>query len=123
MLAATVPHIWSTRRSGGKIEYFNAKLYEITGMPHGSLDGEGWTNAMHPQDAESVDEVSRRVERTGVREEIRVRMRMGDGAYHGFDAECSRLEDGHGKVIVWSSPTADQSRAGTPVTSRLGGAK
>ena len=69
MLAATVPHIWSTRRSGGKIEYFNAKLYEITGMPHGSLDGEGWTNAMHPQDAESVDEVSRRVERTGVRDE------------------------------------------------------
>jgi len=123
MLAATVPHIWSTRRAGGKIEYFNAKLYEITGMPHGSLDGEGWTNAMHPQDAESVDEVSRRVERTGVREEIRVRMRMADGAYHGFDAECSRLEDGHGKVIVWSSPTADQSRAGTPVTNRLGGAK
>jgi PAS domain S-box-containing protein len=123
MLAATVPHIWSTRRSGGKIEYFNAKLYEITGMPHGSLDGEGWTNAMHPHDAESVDEISRRVERTGVGEEIRVRMRMADGAYHSFDAECSRLEDRHGKVIVWSSPTADETRAGTPVTNRLGGAK
>jgi PAS domain S-box-containing protein len=123
MLAATVPHIWSMRRGGGKTEYFNAKLYEITGMPHGSLDGEGWTNAMHPNDAELVDAISRRVEETGVGEEIRVRLRLADGAYHSFDVECSRLEDKHGKVIVWSGPLAEESPAGMSITNRLESAK
>jgi PAS domain-containing protein len=107
MLAATVPHIWSMRRSGVKTEYFNAKLYEITGMANGSLDGEGWTKAMPRSDADLVKDISRRVEETGVREEISVRLRLADGAYHRINAECSRLEDKHGKVVVWSSPATE----------------
>jgi PAS domain S-box-containing protein len=107
MLAATAPHIWSMRRSGGKIEYFSAELYEMTGMSPGTLDGEGWTKAMHPNDAELVRNMSRQVEKSGVSEEICVRLRLADGEYHSFSAECSRLEDKHGKVIVWSGPNTE----------------
>jgi PAS domain S-box-containing protein len=107
MLAATAPHIWSMRRSGGKIEYFNAELYDMTGMPRGTLDGEGWTKAMHPNDAELVKDTSRQVESSGVREEIDVRLRLADGKYHTFSVQCSRLKDKHGSVIVWSGPTAE----------------
>jgi len=117
MLAATVPHIWSMRRSGGKPDYFNVNLYEITGMPPGSLDGEGWTKAMHPNDAALVEELSRHVEKTGTRQEVSVRLRLADGAYHDFSVQCSRIEDKHGKVIVWSGPLTEDA-AGIPITVR-----
>jgi PAS domain S-box-containing protein len=107
MLAATAPHIWSMRRSGGKIEYFSAELYDMTGMSRGTLDGEGWIKAMHPNDAELVKDISRQVEKSGEREEIGVRLRLADGDYHRFTAECSRLENKHGTVIVWSGPTTE----------------
>jgi len=123
MLAANVPHIWSLRRSGGKTDYFNVNLYEITGMPSGSLDREGWTKAMHPNDAALVQEVSRDVERTGTRHEVSVRLRLADGAYHHFEVQCSRIEDKHGKVIVWSGPLAEQSLAEMPTANRFENAK
>lgn len=111
MLAATAPHIWSMRRSGGRIEYFSAELYEMTGMPPGTLDGEGWTNAMHPNDAQLVKDLSRQVEKSGVGEEISVRLRLADGVYHRYTAQCSRLEDRHGKVIVWSGSATEDGAA------------
>jgi PAS domain-containing protein len=119
MLAATAPHIWSMRRSGRKIEYFSAELYEMTGMPRGTLDGEGWTKAMHPNDAELVKDISRQVEKSGIREETSVRLRLADGKFHRFTVECSRLDDKHGWVIVWSGPNAEDgvsemARANTP---------
>lgn len=117
MLAATVPHIWSMRRSGGKAAYFNVNLYEITGMPPGSLDGEGWTKAMHPNDAALVQELSRQVERTGAPQETSVRLRLADGAYHNFSVQCSRIADKHGEVIVWSGPLTEDA-AGMPITAR-----
>jgi PAS domain S-box-containing protein len=117
MLAATVPHIWSIRRSGGKTDYFNVSLYEITGMPPGSLDGEGWTKAMHPNDRALVQELSRHAEKTGARQEVSVRLRLADGAYHNFSVHCSRIEDKHGKVIVWSGPLTEDA-AGMPITVR-----
>jgi PAS domain S-box-containing protein len=111
MLAATTPHIWSMRRSGGKIEYFSAELYEMTGMQRGTLDGEGWTKAMHPNDAELVKDISRQVEKSGGREETSVRLRLADGKYHSFAVECSRLDDKHGRVIVWSGPNTEDGAA------------
>ena len=77
MLAATAPHIWSTRRAGGTIEYFSAEVYEMTGVPAGTLDGEGWTKAMHPNDAQLVKDLSRQIERSGGSEEISVRLARG----------------------------------------------
>ena len=117
MLAATAPHIWSMRRSGGTIEYFSAELYEMTGMPPGALDGDGWTKAMHPNDAQLVKDLSRQVEKSGVTEEVGVRLRLADGKYHSYTVQCSRLEDRHGKVIVWSGPATEDGVAEAPTAS------
>ena len=117
MLAATTPHIWSMRRSGSKVDYFSAELYEMTGMARGTLDGEGWTKAMHPNDAELVKDLSLKVEKSGAREEISVRLKFADGRYHRFSVECSRLEDKHGKVVVWSGPRAED---GAPEVATVG---
>jgi PAS domain S-box-containing protein len=111
MLAATAPHIWSMRRAGGTIEYFSAELYEMTGEPAGRLDGEGWTKAMHPNDAQMVKDLSAQIERTGVSEEISVRLRLADGRYHRFNVQGSRIEDRHGRVIVWSGPATEEGVA------------
>lgn len=112
MLAATAPHIWSMRRAGGAIEYFSAELYGMTGVPAGTLDGEGWTKAMHPNDTQLVKDMSRQVEESGVSEELGVRLRLADGKYHRFAVRCSRIEDRHGRVIVWSGPGTEEGLSG-----------
>jgi len=117
MLAATAPHIWSMRRVGGTIEYFSAELYEMTGEPAGRLDGEGWTKAMHPNDAQMVKDLSTQIERSGVSEEISVRLRLADGRFHRFNVRGSRIEDRHGKLIVWSGPATEEGVAETLAAS------
>jgi K+-sensing histidine kinase KdpD len=74
-------------------------------------------------DAALVQEVSRDVEKTGTRREVSVRLRLADGAYHQFKVQCARIEDKHGKVIVWSGPLAEQSLAEMPAANRVEGAK
>ena len=78
---------------------------------------------MHPNDAALVQEVSRDVEKTGTRREVSVRLRLADAAYHQFKVQCARIEDKHGKVIVWSGPLAEQSLAEMPTANRVEGAK
>jgi len=103
VLAASVPEIWHLSTTDGKFEFVNARLYELTGMPHGSLEGDQWTKAMHPNDAELAAEIARRVEATSGEEETSIRLRTPDGRYESFDAECRCVnEERHGKIIVWS---------------------
>jgi hypothetical protein len=78
---------------------------------------------MHPNDAALVQEVSRDVEKTGTRREVSVRLRLADGAHHHFEVQCSRIEDKHGKVIVWSGPLAEESLAEMPTANRFESAK
>lgn len=107
VLASATPQLWSIARPDGEIEYVNARLYEITGMPAGSLEGEHWTGAVHPNDVELVRQISMQVEKTGLREEVGLRLLAADGKYHSFDAECSCLDGKQGKVIVWSGVASD----------------
>src|SRR3974390_333832 len=87
VITAAVPHIWCISNPNGGIEYVNAKLYEVTNAQRGSLEGEGWTKVMHPNDAELVKDISKRVAERGRSEEIGGRLNMADGSYRSFDTE------------------------------------
>src|SRR5690606_1635256 len=48
-LADALPHmVWSTLPDGDH-DYFNARWYEFTGVPHGTTDGEAWNEMFHPE--------------------------------------------------------------------------
>jgi len=108
VLAAGVPEIWHLRTADGSFEFVNGKLYDLTGLPPGALEGEKWTKSMHPNDAELARDISARVEATGKDEEIGVRLRLPDGSYERFDAECRCVNDElHGRIVVWSGAVSE----------------
>jgi PAS domain-containing protein len=41
--------VWSTLPDGAH-DYFNQQWYDFTGLPHGSTDGDGWSDAFHVDD-------------------------------------------------------------------------
>ena len=49
-LAQAMPnHVW-TARPDGQLDWFNARVYEYSGMKPGTLDGEMWSGLVHPDD-------------------------------------------------------------------------
>ena len=52
-LAQAMPsHVWTSAPSG-LLDWFNDRVYDYSGMPRGSLDGEGWVDLVHPDDVEN----------------------------------------------------------------------
>ena len=106
-LASTLPHIWYMRRLDGNFEYVNDHFYQYTGLAPGSLQGNGWLKAIHPDDVERVKTAWSHVADTGQESTSGFRLRMADGAYHRFEGQVSRIEDKRGKIIKWVGMSAE----------------
>jgi len=100
-LAAGLPQILYMRRVDGEFEYLNEQFYRSTGLTAGALGHDGWLAAVHPDDIRAVNEAFERVAATGINEELRLRLRMVDGAYELFGGPLTRLDGRHGKDIKW----------------------
>ena len=100
-LASTLPHIWYMRRLDGNFEYVNDEFYQYTGLAPGSLEGNGWLKAIHPDDVERVKTGWSHVADTGEESTSGFRLRSANGAYYRFEGQVSRIEDKRGKIIKW----------------------
>ena len=86
-LAQAMPnHVW-TSLPDGQLDWFNDRVYEYSGMKPGTLDGEGWSSLVHP------DDLSRRrralARRAGVRRALTKR-NFASGARTAFIVGISR---------------------------------
>ena len=109
-LASGMPQIWYLRRLDGNFEYVNDRYYELTGLAPGSLEGQGWFEAMHPDDVERVKAEWSRITATGKAHASGFRLRMADGSYRTFEGQLSCIEDPRGKIIKWAG-ASDDARA------------
>ncbi|MEI7678381.1 MAG: DUF4118 domain-containing protein [Betaproteobacteria bacterium] len=100
-LATGLPQILYMRRIDGEFEYLNEQFYRSTGLTAGALGHDGWLAAVQPDDIQVVNEAFERVVATGIKEELRLRLRMADGPYELFGGPLSRLDGKHGKDIKW----------------------
>ena len=74
-LAQAMPnHVW-TARPDGQLDWFNDRVYEYTGMRPGTLDGEGWSSLVHPDDLSTVTELWRAALESGTPYEAQFRIR------------------------------------------------
>ena len=56
-LAQAMPnHVW-TARPDGQLDWFNERVYEYSGVKPGTLDGEGWSTLVHPDDMSAAAEL------------------------------------------------------------------
>ena len=106
-LADTMPQmVWSTLPDGDH-DYYNARWYEFTGMPHGSTDGEGWAGMFHPADQPEAWKRWRRSLESGEPYEVEYRLRRHDGEYRWTLGRAQPVRDEYGRIIRWIGTCTD----------------
>jgi PAS domain S-box-containing protein len=84
-LADTMPHIVWTADGEGRVDYFNGRWYEYTGLtPDASLAAMGWRSAVHPDDIGRLLELRNPAvaEGEGFQADVRLRDRCGNYRWH-----------------------------------------
>jgi PAS domain S-box-containing protein len=107
LLADTMPQmVWSTLPDGFH-DYYNARWYEFTGVPHGSTDGEAWNGMFHPEDRARAWTIWRHSLETGEPYEIEYRLRAASGEYRWVLGRALPMRDAGGAIARWFGTCTD----------------
>lgn len=103
----TMPQmVWSTKPDGHH-DYFNRRWYEVTGVPEGTTDGEGWNDVFHPDDQARAWARWRRSLETGEPYEIEYRLRQRSGGYRWVLGRALPIRDADGRIERWFGTCTD----------------
>lgn len=99
MLADAVPQIICTAGPDGKIDYFNRRWFEHSGMsPAQTFENDGWLDAFHPDDRAEIESVWRSAAEGGRDFSTEGRIRSADGAYTWFLHRGVALRNANGAL-------------------------
>ncbi|EFH80851.1 PAS domain-containing sensor histidine kinase [Ktedonobacter racemifer] len=108
VLAETVPQLVWTTRPDGRFDYCNQRYCEYTHAAFEHLQGYGWRQFMHPEDAERVVVLRQQTLQTGEPYEIEYRLRNSQtGTYRWFLARAMPVRDDTGQIIKWFGTCTD----------------
>lgn len=103
----TMPQlVWSTEPDGRSV-YFNKQWMEYTGTTLEEVKGNGWANALHPDDHDRALAAWQEAARTGGKYEIEYRLKRYDGVYRWFLARGTPMLDSSGAIVKWYGTTTD----------------
>ena len=91
----------------GLVTYLNLRWHEYTGLNAEQSLGEGWTRALHSEDADAVLERWRFCVASGEPYEFDLRFRRYDGTYRWFVARAKRILSRSGPIWVGTSTDID----------------
>jgi PAS domain S-box-containing protein len=107
-IADTMPQMVWVTHPDGRHEYFNRRWYEFTGVPDGSLGGEGWAGLFHPDDEARVRAHWQSNLESGEPYEIEYRLRRAlDGRYCWFLCRALPVRDQDGRIVRWFGTCTD----------------
>jgi PAS domain S-box-containing protein len=106
-MAEAVPSIlWATRPDGRSV-YTNARAYEMTGLPAGSLTGTSWMEIVHPDDRALMLTRLEQATATGEAFETEYRLRSADSSWRWFVARAAAVRDAAGQITLWIGASTD----------------
>ncbi len=106
-MTEAMPQIVWTAEPDGKIDYFNARWEEFTGIKRTGGHGEGWAPVVHLEDSQATIDVWTEAVGTGTVYEIEHRIRNKDGEYRWMLSRGVPIKDDDGLVIKWFGTTTD----------------
>ena len=108
MLAEIVPQLVWTTQPDGCADYFNQRYHEYTYATFEQLQGYGWRQFLHPEDAERVVATRQQSLQTGEPFEVEYRLRNGQtGVYRWFLTRAMPMRDETGQIIKWFGTSTD----------------
>jgi PAS domain S-box-containing protein len=101
LILETLPALVYSRSPDGRVDYANHRATEYFGMTLEDICNGGWTDALHPDERESVlasieTNFSKREPYT-----MEYRRRRFDGEYRWFQTSVEPLKNSQGEVIKW----------------------
>src|SRR6202453_3621534 len=106
-LAQAMPnHVW-TARSDGRLDWFNERIYEYSGLKPETLDREGWGSLVHPDDISTATEHWRAALAAGAPYEAQFRIRSADGAYRWHLARAFPTRGAQDAIVRWVGSNTD----------------
>jgi PAS domain S-box-containing protein len=102
-----MPTLVASARPDGWGDFFNQRWLEYTGLSSEQLQGWGWADPIHPDDAKRLLQVWRSSLATGAPLEEEARMRRFDGAYRWLLFRANALRDESGAIVKWYGTTTD----------------
>ena len=101
VLAESLPQlVWSTRPDGYH-DYFNRRWCEFTGLSSAQSLGDGWSEAIHPDDWPLVKNCWRKALETGSIYEAEYRIKKADGGYAWVLSRGMPIQDLSGRILRW----------------------
>jgi len=107
LIAETIPHIvWLADESGRTI-YVNRRSTVLTGLPTERFVGQGWLDALHPEDRSRAERRLRHAVAGGVPYQDEYRVRRHDGRYRCVQSRGLPIRDRRGYIIRWIGTWTD----------------
>ncbi len=108
VLVDAIPQfVWMTRPDGSA-EYCNQRWCDYTGMTCQQAQGDGWLQAIHPDDQQRTLAVWQRAVQTGRPYETEQRLRHGTtGDYRWFLVRAEPFTDAQGQIVKWFGTCTD----------------
>ena len=103
-LNAEVPWLADPR---GNIIEFGPRWLELVDITTEETLGQGWTDALHPDDVETTLETWNRTLTTGQALDVAFRVRMRAGGYRWMRARAAARRDDEGAIIRWYGTLED----------------
>ncbi len=108
LLADSIPQIVWTADSEGKMDYYNRRWYEYTGLSEGVDDEKGWHEIIHQDDFEESKTRWEEALRSGKSFELEYRLkRASDEFYRWHLGRAVAIKDNKGKIIKWIGTSTD----------------
>src|SRR4051812_9416381 len=107
LIAETIPHMVWTAQADGRLDFFNQRCHEYTGVDSGGLEGWGWKSVVHAEDWDRCLTSWTRALQSGERYEIEYRLRRFDGAYRWHHGSAVPIRDDAGRPQRWFGTCTD----------------
>jgi PAS domain S-box-containing protein len=101
VLAESLPQLVWSARPDGYYDYFNCRWHELTGLTQEACLGEGWIDALHPDERPGVLALWRLSLEMGEPYEGEHRLRRADGEYVWMLSRGIPIRDTSGKITRW----------------------
>jgi PAS domain S-box-containing protein len=101
VLAESLPQLVWSARPDGSVDYANRRWREFTGLSGEQILGNGWQEAVHPDDVIQVREHWQRSLESGQAYEWEHRIRNASGDYEWFLSRAIPIQDLTGAIARW----------------------
>jgi PAS domain S-box-containing protein len=103
---AMANHVW-TAPPTGKLDWFNQRVLDYSGLSHAELEGDGWAAIVHPQDLPGAAGLWTTSIASGADYETEFRIRRADGDYRWHLVRALPIRADDGRILRWIGTNTD----------------